>query len=66
LLAREDARYDAPWALFALGGVRVEHVSELVQAGAAGVAVIREVFDAAQPARAILALLRALTAARSS
>jgi thiamine-phosphate pyrophosphorylase len=52
--------------LFALGGVRAENVSELVQAGAAGVAAIREVFDAAQPERAILALLRALTAARSS
>jgi thiamine monophosphate synthase len=52
--------------LYALGGVRADHVSEIVQAGATGVAAIREVFDAAQPERAILALLRALTAARSS
>jgi thiamine-phosphate pyrophosphorylase len=56
----------APCPVFALGGVRAERVSELMSAGAAGVAVIREVFDAAQPAHAILALLRALSAARSS
>jgi thiamine-phosphate pyrophosphorylase len=62
---RQAARH-VPWPLFALGGVRVEHVSELVRAGAAGLAVIREVFDAAEPAHAILALLRALSAARSS
>jgi thiamine monophosphate synthase len=52
--------------LFALGGVRAEHVPELARAGAAGIAAIREVFEAAQPERAILALLRALSGARSS
>lgn len=62
---RETARR-APWPIYALGGVRSELVAELVRAGAGGVAVIREVFDAAQPSLAILALLRALTAARSS
>jgi thiamine-phosphate pyrophosphorylase len=62
---RQTARR-AAGPVFALGGVRAEHVSELMSAGAAGVAVIREVFDAAQPAHAILALLRALSAARSS
>jgi thiamine-phosphate pyrophosphorylase len=62
---RHAARHGA-LPLYALGGVRADHVSEIVQAGATGVAAIREVFDAAQPERAILALLRALTAARSS
>jgi thiamine-phosphate pyrophosphorylase len=52
--------------LFALGGVRAEQVPELVRAGAAGIAAIREVFEAAQPDRAILALLRGLSGARSS
>lgn len=62
---RQAARH-GPLPLYALGGVRADNVSELVRAGAAGIATIREVFDAAQPERAILALLRALTAARSS
>ena len=61
----QAARHTA-WPVFALGGVGVDQVSELVRAGAAGVAAISEVFYAAQPERAILALLRALTAARSS
>jgi thiamine-phosphate pyrophosphorylase len=64
--ALRQATRHTRWPVFALGGVQVEHVPELVQAGAAGVAAIREVFGATQPARAILALLRALSAARSS
>jgi thiamine-phosphate pyrophosphorylase len=64
--ALRQATRHTHWPVFALGGVCTSHVSELVQAGAAGVAAIREVLDAAQPASAILALLRALSAARSS
>lgn len=51
--------------LYALGGVGAHAVAELVQAGAAGVAVMREVMAAADPARALRGLLRALDAARA-
>ncbi len=64
--ALQRAAAASPLPLFALGGVSVAHVPELVHAGASGIAAIREVFDAAQPERAILALLRAFSAARSS
>ena len=52
--------------LFALGGVTADDAHALVRAGAAGVAVIREVLATSDPARALTALLRALTSARSS
>jgi thiamine-phosphate pyrophosphorylase len=51
--------------LFALGGVGVAQVLALLDAGAAGVAVIREVLAAANPPLALAALQRALTHARS-
>lgn len=47
--------------VIALGGVRAENAPELLAAGAAGVAVIREVFEAADPALATARLLAALT-----
>lgn len=52
--------------VFALGGVRVQHVPALVQAGAAGVAVIREVMSAQDPGAAVLQLLRALDESESA
>lgn len=52
--------------LFALGGVTAHETRDLVRAGAAGVAVIREVLAAPDPARALTALRTALAIARSS
>ena len=49
--------------VFALGGVRAEHVPELAREGAAGVAVIREVWSASEPNRALTSLLSALASA---
>lgn len=56
----------SPLPLYALGGVSSGAVAELVQAGAAGVAVMREVMAASDPALALRALLSALDTARSS
>jgi thiamine-phosphate pyrophosphorylase len=52
--------------LFALGGVGTGQVAELAAAGAAGVAVIREVLAAPDPAHALRALRDALNVSRSS
>lgn len=46
--------------LYALGGVRTQDVPALAAVGAAGVAVIRDVMDAPQPAAAVSELLLAL------
>jgi thiamine monophosphate synthase len=43
--------------VFALGGVRPEHASNLRNAGACGLAVISAVFAAPDPARAVSAFL---------
>jgi thiamine-phosphate pyrophosphorylase len=51
--------------LYALGGIGRGAVAELVQANAAGVAVMREVMAAADPARALRALLSAVDIARA-
>jgi thiamine-phosphate pyrophosphorylase len=51
--------------LYALGGVDSARVAELVQAGAAGVAVMREVLSAHDPAQALRRLLSALDAAET-
>lgn len=48
----------------ALGGVRREHVAAVLDAGAVGIAVIREVFDSADPAAAARQLLLALAEAQ--
>lgn len=50
--------------VFALGGVGVETAAELVRAGARGVAVIRDVFSAPDPADRLALLVRAVGAAR--
>lgn len=52
-------------AVLALGGVGREQVPAAVDAGAAGVAVIRSVFGADDPAAAVRSLLAALDRARS-
>jgi len=46
--------------VFALGGVTTRRVPELIRAGAAGVAVIREVMSATDPGLAVTELLRAV------
>ncbi len=60
--AFEDAARAWPAPVFALGGVEPGLVPELVRRGAAGVAVIRAVYGATDPARALAALLAALRA----
>jgi thiamine-phosphate pyrophosphorylase len=52
--------------VYALGGVRAVDVSGLVQAGARGVAVMREVLAAADPAARLGGLLAALATARAA
>jgi thiamine-phosphate pyrophosphorylase len=53
-------------AVIALGGLHQERIPPLYAAGAAGIAVIREVFDAPDPGQATELLLSALAAARAS
>ena len=55
------AAVDVP--VIAIGGVTAARVPELLAAGAYGVAVVTELSDAAEPAAATRALLRALQAA---
>jgi thiamine-phosphate pyrophosphorylase len=50
--------------VIALGGVSARNAAELIAAGAAGVAVIREVFDSVDPALATIRLLGALARPR--
>jgi thiamine-phosphate pyrophosphorylase len=50
--------------VIAIGGVRVERVDELRAAGAYGVAVVDAVSGAADPARAVGELRRAVMARR--
>ena len=50
--------------VFALGGIDAARAVEVVRAGAHGVAVIREVWDSPQPARALAGLLAGIDAAR--
>lgn len=56
---------DASLPVLALGGVRRVHVDALIEGGAHGVAVIREVLDAAAPSHALHNLLDAVAAART-
>jgi thiamine-phosphate pyrophosphorylase len=50
----------APVPVIAVGGITPERVGEIIAAGAAGVAVIGCVLDAADPAREVARLLEAL------
>lgn len=50
--------------VYALGGVREDAVVDLVRAGARGVAVIREVFQDAEPGARLAALCAAVASAR--
>jgi thiamine-phosphate pyrophosphorylase len=65
LAAFAESASATPLPLFALGGVTAHEAGALARAGAAGVAVIREVLGAPDPARALTALRSALTIARS-
>ena len=60
-LARDTVR--APW--FAIGGVDLETVAEVVTAGAPGVAVVRAIRDADDPAEAARRLRAELPSARA-
>ena len=57
-LARATARSRIP--VLAIGGVTVNHIPELLQAGVDGVAVIRAILDARDPAAAAAALIAAI------
>ncbi len=50
--------------ILALGGVDASLVADAIRAGARGVAVIRAVYQASDPAAAVLALCRSLDSAR--
>jgi thiamine-phosphate pyrophosphorylase len=50
--------------VFGLGGIDLARCSEVVRSGAHGIAVIREVWDDAQPARKVAELLAVIDAAR--
>lgn len=54
---------DVPW--FAIGGVDLGNVEQVVEAGASRIVVVRAITEAADPAEAAAALLRALDAAGS-
>ena len=54
----------APFPVLAIGGIGVAQAPDAVGAGAAGVAVIRSVLDAADPEAAARRMLEALGAAR--
>lgn len=61
IVAELEARPSSPrLAVLALGGITASEVPGLIQAGAAGVAVIREVMSASAPGAAVVQLLRAL------
>jgi len=60
---RDATALAAPRPLVAIGGVDVDNAASLIQAGAAGVAVISAVAAACDPVAATRALVDALTAA---
>jgi thiamine-phosphate pyrophosphorylase len=55
--------HEATLPVYALGGIRAEHLAPLRAAGARGVAVISAVFSSREPAQAVRALLTAWDAA---
>lgn len=55
---------DAGIPVFGLGGIDMASASEVVRAGAHGVALIREIWDSADPARTLAELLAAIDGAR--
>jgi thiamine-phosphate pyrophosphorylase len=57
-LVRSAKGLDRPW--FAIGGIDTSNVHEVVDAGAARIAVVRAVTEADDPAAAVRALLAAL------
>ena len=62
-LVREAARVaTVPW--FAIGGIDTENVTEVVEAGARRICVVRAIKEAADPAAAARALVDALEAAK--
>jgi thiamine-phosphate pyrophosphorylase len=61
-----EARTICPLPILGIGGITVAHVSEVVGAGADGVAAISAVLAAPDPAAATRELLRAVAAARKT
>lgn len=57
---------EAALPVYALGGIRAEHLAQLRAAGARGVAVISAVFASPHPAQAVRALLAAWDAAATT
>jgi thiamine-phosphate pyrophosphorylase len=60
--ALAEAARAAPLPLLAIGGIEASNAAACLDAGAAGVACIRAVLDARDPAAAAIALWRAVTA----
>jgi thiamine-phosphate pyrophosphorylase len=58
LVSRVAGIIDRPWV--AVGGIELDNVATVVDAGAAAVAVVRAVYDAADPAEAARRLHEAL------
>lgn len=61
----ETLAREAALPVFALGGIGPDNGAELIRAGAAGLAVQRSVFRAAEPAATVRALLSAIDAGRA-
>lgn len=55
---------DGSIPVFGLGGIAIANAGDVVRAGAHGVALIREVWDSADPARTLAELLAAIDSAR--
>ena len=63
--ARGDGRVESPVPWFAIGGIDLGNVAQVVDAGARRIVVVRAITDADDPAHAAGALLAALDAAAS-
>ena len=63
--AEESAKVDGVMPWFAIGGIDLSNVEQVVDAGARRIVVVRAITDAADPAHAAAALLAALDAAAS-
>lgn len=65
-LLREIAAFAAPTPVFAIGGIQVRHVPDLLRAGAHGVAVCGAILSASDPRRVAEAFTLALAVASTA